>query len=65
VIVATTVVLVSFLFRTAPPAAHARSAFPAHNLFLLGIRNTLWVFRIVGGWWLLAAALRLRGFPGS
>jgi hypothetical protein len=65
VIVASTVVLVSFLFRTAPPAAHARSAFPAHNLFLLGIRNTLWVFRIVGGWWLLTAALRLRGFPGS
>ena len=28
----------------------------AHNLFLIGIRNTLWVFRIVGGWWLLAAA---------
>jgi hypothetical protein len=65
VLVAATVVLVSFLYRTAPPAAQARSPFPAHNLFLLGIRNTLWAFRLVGGWWLLAAALRLRGFPGS
>jgi len=29
--------------------------FPPHNLFLLGIGNTLWVFRIVGLWWLLSA----------
>lgn len=26
--------------------------FPLHNLFLLGVGNTLWVFRIVGVWWL-------------
>jgi hypothetical protein len=56
VVVATTVVLVSVLFHTAPPSPDSRSAFPAHNLFLLGVRNTLWVFRIVGAWWLLAAA---------
>jgi hypothetical protein len=56
VIVAATVILVSFLFRSAPPSPSPQSAFPVHNFFLLGIRNTLWVFRIVGAWWLLAAA---------
>jgi len=56
VIVAATVVLVSFAYRSSAPAEHPRSPFPVHNLFLLGIRNTLWVFRLVGGWWLLAAA---------
>jgi len=59
VIVAATVVLVSLVYRTAPPSPNPQSAFPVHNLALLGIRNTLWVFRIVGAWWLLDAALRL------
>ena len=59
VIVAATVVLVSLAYRRSPPAREPRSAFPVHNLFLLGIRNTLWVFRIVGTWWLLAAVWRL------
>lgn len=27
--------------------------FPIHNLFLLGVRNTLWVLKIVGGAWLV------------
>jgi hypothetical protein len=31
--------------------------FPVHNLFLLGIGNTLWVFRIVGIWWLVEGAV--------
>ncbi len=26
--------------------------FPVHNFFLLGIRNLLWIFRLVGVWWL-------------
>ncbi len=59
VIVAATVVLVSLVYRAAPPSPNPRSAFPVHNLALLGIRNTLWVFRIVGAWWLLAAVWRL------
>jgi hypothetical protein len=37
-----------------------RCPFPLHNLFLLGVGNTLWVFRLVGAWWLVDAALRLR-----
>ncbi len=30
--------------------------FPAHNFFLLGIRNLLWVFRLVGLWWIWTGA---------
>jgi len=26
--------------------------FPIHNFFLLGVRNLLWVFRLVGLWWI-------------
>ncbi len=26
--------------------------FPVHNFFLLGVRNLLWVFRLVGIWWI-------------
>jgi hypothetical protein len=59
VIVASTVVLVSLAYRSAPPSPNPRSAFPVHNLALLGIRNTLWVFRLVGGWWLVAAVWQL------
>jgi len=33
--------------------------FPLHNLFLLGVRNTLWVFRLVGAWWLVDGLRRL------
>ncbi len=39
--------------------APARCPFPLHNLVLLGIGNTLWVFRLVGAWWLIDGALRL------
>jgi hypothetical protein len=26
--------------------------FPIHNFFLLGLRNLLWIFRLVGIWWI-------------
>jgi hypothetical protein len=59
-IVAFTVVTTSLLYRFArDPEGPISSPFPLHNLFLLGIRNTLWVFRIVGAWWLAAAAIDL------
>jgi hypothetical protein len=59
-IVAFTVVVVSMAYRTVPRAdEQLRSPFPLHNLFLLGIRNTLWVFRLVGAWWLVAGAIQL------
>ena len=40
-----------------------RCPFPVHNLSLLGLGNTLWVFRVVGAWWLIDAVVRLAG-PG-
>ena len=30
--------------------------FPLHNFFLLGISNLLWIFRLVGTWWVVVAA---------
>ena len=59
-IVAFTVVLTSLAYRTVHrPVEPLHSPFPLHNLFLLGIRNTLWVFRLVGAWWLVAGAIQL------
>jgi len=52
-LVALTVVGASLAYRAVPtPASPLRAAFPLHNLYLLGIRATLWVFRIVGVVWL-------------
>ena len=56
-------VLVTSLAPGVPAGAGRRGAvtrcpFPLHNLALLGIRNTLWVFRLVGAWWLFDAWLR-------
>jgi len=59
-IVALTVVSVSLAYRTiARPQAPLVSPFPLHNLFLLGIRATLWVFRIVGALWLTLTLIAL------
>jgi hypothetical protein len=37
-----------------PPAGNAAIPvpFPAHNFFLLGVRLLLWIFRLVGAWWI-------------
>lgn len=46
------------------PSEPLSCPFPLHNLFLLGIRNTLWVFRLVGVLWLamgIGAIARFRG----
>jgi hypothetical protein len=69
VVVAATVVLASLLPfyptsvdrgpRSASPDSPPRCPFPLHNLFLLGIRNVLWVFRLVGAWWLIDGLVRL------
>ncbi len=59
-IVAFTVVVTSLAYRTARrPVEPLRSPFPLHNLYLLGIRNTLWVFRLVGAWWLVAGVWQI------
>ena len=62
VVVAATVVSASiapFVFAPAPSEPPLRCPFPLHNLFLLGIRNVLWVFRLVGAWWLVDGLIRL------
>ena len=42
------------------PEERLRCPFPLHNLLLLGIRQTLWIFRIVGAWWIVDGIRRLR-----
>ena len=34
--------------------AAPRAAFPLHNFTLLGVRNLLWILRLVGLWWIVA-----------
>ena len=53
VIIAVTVVSASFLYRLGGKTEPVNGVFPAHNFFLLGIRWILWVFRIVGIWWIV------------
>lgn len=38
------------------PEAEIRIPFPVHNFFLLGVRALLWIFRLVGVWWIWAGA---------
>jgi hypothetical protein len=54
-----TVNLLAFGYRAAQPVPAAAVPFPAHNLFLLGLRNLLWVFRLVGIWWIVRGAFTL------
>lgn len=44
-----------------PARSPAAVPFPVHNFFLLGVRNLLWVFRLVGIWWIWVG---LRHFLG-
>src|SRR5207244_13155484 len=50
--IACTVVSISFLYRTTEAQEPLLFPFLIHNLFLLGARNTLLVFRYVGVWWI-------------
>lgn len=38
------------------PRERSRAAFPVHNFYLLGIRATLWIFRLVGVVWIVVGA---------
>lgn len=64
-VVAAAVVTVSFAFAALRPEEDptegpaGRFPFPLHNLTLLGAGWTLWVFRVVGAWWLLDLGRRL------
>jgi hypothetical protein len=57
--IACTVVSISFLYKFGKETDSPTFPFPIHNLFLLGIRNTLHVFRLVGIWWIVASLIFL------
>lgn len=47
--------------RSADGAEPIPVPFPVHNFFLLGVRTLLWIFRLVGVWWVIQGAVRLAG----
>lgn len=57
--IAITVVSISFLYRIGKETDTPTFPFPIHNLFLLGIQNTLIVFRLVGIWWIVVSLIFL------
>ncbi len=57
--IACTVVTISFLYKIGKETDSPAFPFPIHNLFLLGIRNTLHVFRLVGIWWIVVSLMFL------
>ena len=36
------------------PREQSAAAFPVHNFYLLGVGAILWIFRLVGIWWIVA-----------
>lgn len=46
-------------------ATPPRAAFPLHNFSLLGVRGILWIFRLVGVWWVLAGGAALWSLIGG
>lgn len=57
--IACSVVAISFFYRLGNENTSPSFPFPIHNLFLLGIRNTLLIFRYVGIWWIIAGLIFL------
>lgn len=51
-IVGITVNLAAFGYLANAPRSPVAVPFPVHNFFLLGVRNLLWVFRLIGFWWI-------------
>jgi hypothetical protein len=60
-IIAFTVVSVSILYRFGKYDDNVKSIFPVHNLSLLGIFWTLWIFRVVGAFWIAEGILNIIG----
>jgi len=54
-VISCTVVTISFAYRRSMPAENIGFPFPLHNLFLLGAKNILLVFRYVGIWWIFTS----------
>ncbi|HEX9941665.1 MAG TPA: hypothetical protein VGG03_06600 [Thermoanaerobaculia bacterium] len=51
-VVGITVNLAAFGYLAVGERAPLAVPFPVHNFFLLGVRNLLWIFRLVGLWWI-------------
>jgi hypothetical protein len=51
-VVGITVNLAAFGYFASGADSRLAVPFPLHNFFLLGVRNLLWIFRLVGLWWI-------------
>jgi hypothetical protein len=51
-VVGITVNVAAFGYLAVREHAPIEVPFPIHNFFLLGVRNLLWIFRLVGLWWI-------------
>lgn len=51
-VIGITVNVAAFGYLAKAPRSPLAVPFPAHNFFLLGVRNLLWVFRLIGFWWI-------------
>ena len=51
-IVGLTVNVAAFGYFAASPRDAVAVPFPVHNFYLLGVRNLLWILRLVGLWWI-------------
>jgi hypothetical protein len=51
-VIGITVNVAAFGYLAKAPRSPVEVPFPAHNFFLLGVRNLLWVFRLIGLWWI-------------
>jgi hypothetical protein len=51
--------LVPWLGREPAPGTAIPVPFPLHNFFLLGVRALLWIFRLVGIWWIVVGVRAL------
>jgi hypothetical protein len=66
-LVGLTVSAASLGYRLCDPPAGERSGvpigvpFPLHNFLLLGVHPLLWIFRLVGAWWIVRGARVLLG----
>lgn len=61
VTIGVTVNAAAFGYLAVAPRASARVPFPVHNFFLLGVGPLLWIFRLVGIWWVVRGLWALAG----
>ena len=47
--------------RVPVPGEEIPVPFPAHNFFLLGLRTLVWIFRLVGAWWIVRGVVGVAG----